>query len=136
MQVLLKLREKRKPLVIDADGLYITTANLDLIRGYDLALLTPNKREFERLADKLGVPLEGPGAPLDPLLHITAALQGPVVFRKGAEDAICDGRHTIFNGEAGSKRRAGGQVVILLVAFTHNNAYRHHSLSWGHVGWC
>ncbi len=38
-----QLREKRKPMIIDADGLYITTKDLDLLKGYDLAILTPNK---------------------------------------------------------------------------------------------
>ena len=98
--------------MIDADGLYITTKDLDLIRGYDLALLTPNKNEFARLAKQLGVPLEGEGAPADPLMEIAKALDGPVIVRKGAKDAICDGKRSLFNGEAGSKRRAGGQVRI------------------------
>jgi len=30
-------------MIIDADGLYITTKDLDLLRCYNLALLTPNK---------------------------------------------------------------------------------------------
>ena len=110
VKMLKQLREKRKPLIIDADGLYITTKNLELIRGYDLAVLTPNKNEFQRLADQLEVPLEGPGAPEDPVMEIARLLEGPLLVRKGKEDVICDGRHSIRQGEAGSKRRAGGQV--------------------------
>lgn len=99
--------------MIDADGLYITSKNLDLVRGYDLALLTPNSNEFSRLAGDLGIQLEGREAPEDALLEVTKALDGPVVVRKGAEDRICDGQRIISNGEAGSMRRAGGQVPYL-----------------------
>lgn len=99
-------------MIIDADGLYITTKNLDLIQGYDQVILTPNKNEFKRLADQMGVPLEGKGAPEDPLMDITKRLRGPIVIRKGAQDKVCNGEVTISNGEGGSKRRAGGQVVF------------------------
>jgi len=43
VQVISQLREKRKPMIIDADGLYITTKDPGLLKGYDLAILTPNK---------------------------------------------------------------------------------------------
>lgn len=101
-------------MVIDADGLYITTKNLDLVKGYDQVILTPNKNEFQRLADQMEVKLEGEGAPDDPLMTITKQLDGPVVIRKGKEDCICNGTITIKNGEAGSKRRSGGQVIIFV----------------------
>ena len=110
LQVILTLREKRKPIIIDADGLYITTKNLDLVKGYDLAILTPNKNEFQRLANQMEVPLEGDEAPEDPLMVITKKLEGPIIVRKGAEDRVCNGAITISNGEGGSKRRSGGQV--------------------------
>ena len=58
MQVMKKLRKEEKPLVIDADGLYIVTKNLDLVKGYPHAILTPNKNEYERLADRLGIDIE------------------------------------------------------------------------------
>lgn len=96
--------------MIDADGLYITTKNLELVRGYDLAILTPNKNEFQRLANQMDVKLDGEGAPEDPLMTITKKLEGPIVIRKGKADCICNGATTVENSEAGSKRRSGGQV--------------------------
>lgn len=51
-------RQKELPLVIDADGLYIVTKNLDLVKGYPHAILTPNKNEYQRLADTLGIDTE------------------------------------------------------------------------------
>lgn len=47
-------------MVIDADGLYIVTKNLDLIKGCKNAILTPNKNEYQRLADQLNIDLEDP----------------------------------------------------------------------------
>ena len=41
--------------MIDADGLYIVTKDLDLVKGYSECILTPNKNEFQRLADQLGL---------------------------------------------------------------------------------
>lgn len=58
MQVIKGLRKVEKPLVIDADGLYIVTKNLDLVKGYPHAILTPNKNEYERLADRLDIDIE------------------------------------------------------------------------------
>ena len=60
MQVILQLREAGKPLVIDADGLYIVTRDLSLVKGYKNAVLTPNKAEFGRLADQLKLDVNAP----------------------------------------------------------------------------
>lgn len=60
MQVILNLREAQKPLVIDADGLYIVTRDLSLVKGYKNAVLTPNKAEFGRLADQLKLDVDAP----------------------------------------------------------------------------
>lgn len=53
-----ELKEAHTPLVIDADGLYIVTKDLDLVKGYKECILTPNKNEFQRLADQLGIKLD------------------------------------------------------------------------------
>ncbi len=58
LQVMKELREKNTPMVIDADGLYIVTKNLDLVKGYPHAVLTPNKNEYQRLADQLDIDIE------------------------------------------------------------------------------
>ena len=52
------MRENNKHMVLDADGLYIVTKNLDLVKGYKNCILTPNKNEFARLAKELDVDLE------------------------------------------------------------------------------
>ncbi len=55
------MRENNKHMVLDADGLYIVTKNLELVKGYKNCILTPNKAEFERLAKQLDVDLEDKG---------------------------------------------------------------------------
>ena len=52
------MRENNKHMVLDADGLYIVTKNLDLVKGYEKCILTPNKNEFIRLAKELDVDLD------------------------------------------------------------------------------
>jgi ATP-dependent NAD(P)H-hydrate dehydratase len=44
MQSIVKYR-----IVIDADGLWLISQNMDLVRGYKKCILTPNAVEFERL---------------------------------------------------------------------------------------
>jgi hypothetical protein len=136
--------------------------------GYRNAVLTPNKVEFQRLADRLNVALDSPQAlqsicqrwvpaaaavaAFDSTVrmpgHVQAGvaglcrtrrppkivspamintvlmcwflrpptcpcpcrLDGPVVVRKGAADAVGDGRQVVLCEEEGSPRRAGGQV--------------------------
>jgi len=56
--VIKSLREREIPVVIDADGLFIVTRNLDLVRGNPRCVLTPNKAEFARLAAALDVDLD------------------------------------------------------------------------------
>ena len=58
LQVIKALREREIPVVIDADGLFIVTRNLELVRGNPRCVLTPNKAEFARLAAALDVDLE------------------------------------------------------------------------------
>lgn len=42
-------RKRNLPLVIDGDGLWLLQSNLDLIKGYKNAILTPNANEFKQL---------------------------------------------------------------------------------------
>jgi ATP-dependent NAD(P)H-hydrate dehydratase len=46
-------KEQGMFLVIDADGLYMIGHDLDLVKGYRRAVLTPNIVEFKRLSEQL-----------------------------------------------------------------------------------
>ncbi|KAK9827360.1 hypothetical protein WJX81_001002 [Elliptochloris bilobata] len=110
VNVIRLLREREISVVIDADGLFIVTRNLDLVRGNPRCILTPNKAEFGRLAAALDIDLESGS---DHLRRCAAALGGPTIVRKGAADGICDGEVLLECSAAGSKRRAGGQGDVM-----------------------
>ena len=45
-------KEQGMFLVLDADGLYMAGRQLDVVRGYRRAVLTPNVVEFKRLSEQ------------------------------------------------------------------------------------
>lgn len=47
--IISKSIEANIPLVIDADGLFLLSQNINLIKNYQNCILTPNKMEFEKL---------------------------------------------------------------------------------------
>lgn len=48
-----KACERRKYIVLDADGLWLIQKHPEYIKGYQKAVLTPNVVEFERLRETL-----------------------------------------------------------------------------------
>jgi hypothetical protein len=52
-------REKNLPLIIDGSGINFIAPRLSLIKGYRNCILTPNIAEFGRLAEGVGLQLEG-----------------------------------------------------------------------------
>lgn len=53
------VRERNLPLIIDGSGLNFIASRLHLVKGYSNCILTPNIAEFGRLAQGVGVQLEG-----------------------------------------------------------------------------
>jgi len=126
----------RKPLVLDADGLFILTSAYRWGRGKEVfdtmrealgdapLTITPNKVEFERLCKALELVKEGESAfdQAEVLAPKVAAAVGrhTVIVVKGAKDIISDGTSTVWCDEVGSPRRCGGQGDVLaglLLAF-------------------
>lgn len=108
MAELIKIcRQLAKPLIIDADGLYLIGQDTSLIKDYNGVILTPNGIEFSRLF----------GNNRD---HISQTMldklgQGVTVLEKGLNDRIYD---TFLNERTdcpagGSGRRCGGQGDLL-----------------------
>ncbi|KAH8364143.1 hypothetical protein KR084_002983 [Drosophila pseudotakahashii] len=96
----------QKPVVIDADGLFLLNDNLDLICGQRNVILTPNAMEFRRLF----------GEDIDEARKKMSLLgDGVVVLEKGSNDKIhfpqINEVHTLPTG--GSGRRCGGQGDLL-----------------------
>lgn len=97
-------RKLQKPLVIDADGLFLITKNPGLIADYPAAVvLTPNAIEFKRLFQDEDL---FPGM-LDPFGSKC------MVVRKGGTDEIFNSKKKVSCTIAGSGRRCGGQGDLL-----------------------
>lgn len=99
-------RDKNVPLVLDADALFLIQNQPELIRGYKECVLTPNVVEFGRLAKAVGVEVDDDGK--DGCQKLAHAL-GVLVVRKGREDWISDGAHTVVDDLQGGRKRSGGQ---------------------------
>ncbi|KPJ08889.1 Carbohydrate kinase domain-containing protein [Papilio machaon] len=108
------IKSKSIPLVIDADGLFLITQNLDIIRNFNSpVILTPNKIEFERLCEKVKGYSE-----------LNKLGENIIVFKKGQTDEIfCASNVAQWKlNEGGSGRRCGGQGDILsgsIATFLH-----------------
>jgi ATP-dependent NAD(P)H-hydrate dehydratase len=117
------------PIVIDADGLFLITQNISIIKGYKKCILTPNAAEFERLLSSVINEvnnISNNNTYNDP--NITADLKsdiierkvlglseylGVTIIRKGEYDIISNGKIAYIIDEQGSPRRCGGQGDIL-----------------------
>ncbi|KAI0305887.1 Ribokinase-like protein [Multifurca ochricompacta] len=79
-------KEQGMFLVLDADGLYVVGGQLDLIRGYRRAVLTPNVVEFERLSEQAGIDPDTP--PEERASSVSKVLGGVTILQKGQSDII------------------------------------------------
>ncbi|XP_053946854.1 ATP-dependent (S)-NAD(P)H-hydrate dehydratase [Anastrepha ludens] len=99
-------KQLSKPLVIDADGLFILNENMELLSGLRNVILTPNKIEFRRLfTEDVDVARE----------RMAQLGDGVIVLEKGQQDRIyipsTSEMYTLPTG--GSGRRCGGQGDLL-----------------------
>nr|VZI26089.1 unnamed protein product [Spirometra erinaceieuropaei] len=104
-------RAANKPMVIDADGIYIVAKHKDLISGYRKAIITPNVNEFSRLYKT--VINEDASDDINEAARLAKALGNVTVVRKGPVDVISDGDVLLVCDAEGSPRRCGGQGDLL-----------------------
>ncbi|KAJ1550836.1 hypothetical protein HK096_004735 [Nowakowskiella sp. JEL0078] len=118
-------RSKLIPIIIDAvsftlkmpksfkiyvkDGLYLVQQDSNIIKGYQLAILTPNANEFLRLCVANGISSDSE----DAVEKLSKELGGVIIVQKGHVDKISNGVKTVYNHTEGSSRRCGGQGDIL-----------------------
>jgi ATP-dependent NAD(P)H-hydrate dehydratase len=114
-QLIEKLREMDKPLIIDADGLFLITAQVELIKGYSKVILTPNSVEFSRLCSAvLGEDVKpAPSASAEKVRELAMTLGYVTILHKGATDVASNGRLVVCCCGGGSNRRCGGQGDLL-----------------------
>lgn len=101
-------KERRIPLVLDADALLVVQRDLDIIKGYSQAVLTPNVVEFERLCKAAGIS-DNKGSETERVEALAVALGGVTIIQKGRHDFISNGRVTLTDDLEGGKKRSGGQ---------------------------
>ncbi|KAF6157319.1 hypothetical protein GIB67_004257 [Kingdonia uniflora] len=84
-------RKSNVPIVIDGDGLYLVTNNLDLVSGYSLAALTPNVNEYKRLVEKVLECEVNDHDGSEQLQSLAKRIGGATILMKGKADLISDG---------------------------------------------
>jgi ATP-dependent NAD(P)H-hydrate dehydratase len=105
-ELIMSCKKSQKPLVIDADGLFLITQNTSLIKDYQNVILTPNAMELFRLIGDT-----------DDKLHALADKVGKhvIVLEKAMNDRIYN-TQTMTKVECpqgGTNRRCGGQGDLL-----------------------
>lgn len=109
-----------KPLVFDADGLFLISQDISLIRGYPKTILTPNVAEFTRLFGETG---DEKIKDLGPDITI---------IEKGSKDRIYNSTNGAVSFECppgGSGRRCGGQGDLMsgvIATFYHWSLEKKH----------
>lgn len=139
-------RKRGMPLVLDADALQVVQKSPGLVKGYKLAVLTPNVVEFGRLCKALGIEEEvqqqqkkasdGDQQETAKVEALARALDGVTIVQKGFKDFISDGRTTLTVDLTGGKKRSGGQGDTLTGAVATFLGWRKAYLDglWDHGG--
>lgn len=121
-EIILSCKKSEKPLVIDADGLFLITQNVSLIRDYKNVILTPNAMELSRLI----------GDPADKLKTLAEKVgKNVIVLEKAMNDRIYDTENMlkVECPVGGSNRRCGGQGDLLAGAVA---TFYHWALNLSH----
>lgn len=108
-RVIRAAKEKGLPLVLDADALLLVQKDLDIVKGYAEAILTPNVVEFERLCKAANVDTTKDSSETQRVERLATALGGVTIIQKGAKDFISDGKTTLVDDMEGGRKRSGGQ---------------------------
>ncbi|KAI2615681.1 Ribokinase-like protein [Hypoxylon sp. NC1633] len=141
-RVLAAARERRMPVVLDADALAIVLKTPELVMGWREVVLTPNVVEFGRLwegikPDETGSGGDGKGD-AGQVEALSRALGGVTIVQKGGVDLVSNGRATTLKVDLrGGLKRSGGQGDTLTGCIATMLAWRKAYLDdlWFHYGW-
>ncbi|EGC36338.1 hypothetical protein DICPUDRAFT_151213 [Dictyostelium purpureum] len=112
-EVIKAARNINLPIVLDGDALRLVAENLEIIKGYDRAILTPNFVEFKNLSDSVKKMMGDTSNNLLKPEQVASQLGNITIVQKGKEDLITDGNQVILCDNEGMPRRCGGQGDIL-----------------------
>lgn len=113
VKIVEQLKVMNKPVVLDADALYLLAINPQLVKDYPKAILTPNVVEFDRLAKKLRVDSSLDETDVSTLVNSTVELSQKLgnvtIVHKNYKELIVCGDQYLVSDLKGSNRRVGGQ---------------------------
>lgn len=135
VRIIEEIRVLNKPVILDADALYLLSVEPNIIANYEKAVLTPNVVEFDRLAKRLNIkssPKEKHGDAINATKELSKALGGVTIIRKGSEEIIVFKDECLVNSTEGSLKRVGGQGDTLTGALATfiNWSYNYNSGLW------
>ncbi|KAI5866995.1 H-hydrate dehydratase [Durotheca rogersii] len=139
-KVLTAARERRMPVVLDADALALVTNTPELVKGWHEVVLTPNVVEFGRLWKGIrGDDSAAVGSGADSSAEVeelARALGGVTIVQKGEQDLISNGKTTLTVDQPGGLKRSGGQGDTLTGSIATFLAWRkaYHDGLWDHGG--
>lgn len=135
-KVLAAARERKMPVVMDADALGLVLSSPELVKGWREVVLTPNVVEFGRLWN--GLKLEEPSDPSETakVEALSKALGGVTIIQKGEKDYISNGETTMVVDVQGGLKRSGGQGDTLTGSIATFLGWRKAYLDkiWDHDG--
>ncbi|OAA73187.1 YjeF domain containing protein [Cordyceps fumosorosea ARSEF 2679] len=108
-RVIRAAKDKKIPMVLDADALQLVQKDANLIKGYTEAVLTPNVVEFDRLWKAVGVESSESESETHRVEALSNALGGVTIIQKGKQDHISNGKVTLTVDLEGGRKRSGGQ---------------------------
>lgn len=138
-RVLAAARERRMPVVMDADSLALVTKTPELVMGWKEVVLTPNVVEFGRLWKGIkseDQPKSDEKKPSAQVEALSRALGGVTIIQKGGMDYISDGETTLTVDVKGGLKRSGGQGDTLTGSIATILAWRGAYVDrlWDHGG--
>ncbi len=116
------VKELKKPIIIDADGINAITTNIDILKEAQApVILTPHPGEMSRLCGKTVAEIIA--NPIG-IAHAFAKEYGVTVVLKTANTVVCDGKRIYVNstGNAGLARGGSGDLLAgMMVSFLAQN---------------
>lgn len=106
IRVVEEIKVANKPVILDADSLYLLSVKPLIIQGYSKAVITPNVVEFGRICSALSI---DDSDTIETAKLVSQKLGGVIVVRKGENEVIARNSSFLINNMAGSVRRVGGQ---------------------------
>lgn len=106
VRIINEIKVVNKPVILDADLLFLLLVLPDIVKGYLKAVLTPNVVEFGRLCLALAIDNDDS---LETAKRVLRKLGGVTLVKKGEQEVIVKNDTHLLNDFTGLPRRVGGQ---------------------------